>query len=100
MCLAIPGKIVELLAEDRALAVVDVLGVRRRVDLGLLDEDQRTTGDWVLIHVGFAMSKISEADAIETMRMLNELGESEAAMEEVQGYGLGDPEETESRAGP
>ena len=60
MCLAIPGKIVELLDEDRSLAVVDVLGVRRKVDLGLLQEDPPSTGDWVLIHVGFAMSKIGE----------------------------------------
>ncbi len=91
MCLAIPGKIVELLDEDRSLAIVDVLGVRRKVDLGLLLEDPPSTGDWVLIHVGFAMSKIGEDDALQQMRMLTELGESEAAMEEVQGYGLGGP---------
>ncbi len=91
MCLAIPGKIVELLDEDRSLAVVDVLGVRRRVDLGLLQEDPPSTGDWVLIHVGFAMSKIGEDEALQQMRMLTELGESDAAMEEVQGYGLGGP---------
>jgi len=100
MCLAIPGKIVELLEDDRSLAVVDVLGVRRKVDLGLLQDDLPVTGDWVLIHVGFAMSKISEADALDQLNMLTELGESEAAMEEVQGYGLGDVEETASRAGP
>jgi len=87
MCLAIPGKIVELLAEDRDLAVVEILGVRRRVDLGLLQENPPTTGDWVLIHVGFAMSKISEVDALDQLRMLTDLGETEAAMEEVQGYG-------------
>jgi hydrogenase expression/formation protein HypC len=91
MCLAIPGKIVELLDEDRSLAVVDVLGVRRKVDLGLLLEDPPSTGDWVLIHVGFAMSKIGEQDALEQLRMLTDLGESEAAMEEAQGYGLGGP---------
>lgn len=81
----------ELLDEDRSLAVVDVLGVRRKVDLGLLLDDPPSTGDWVLIHVGFAMSKIGEEDALQQMRMLTELGESEAAMEEVQGYGLGGP---------
>jgi len=69
--------------------VVDVLGVRRTVDLGLLQEDPPTRGDWVLIHVGFAMSKISEADAEDQLRMLTELGEQDAALEEVQGYGLG-----------
>lgn len=88
MCLAIPGKIVELLDDDRSLAVVDVLGVRRKVDLGLLQEDPASSGDWVLIHVGFAMSKISESDAKQQLAMLTELGESDAAMEEVQGYGL------------
>jgi hydrogenase expression/formation protein HypC len=91
MCLAIPGKIVELLPEDRDLAVVDVLGVRRKVDLGLLQEDPPSTGDWVLIHVGFAMSKIGEGEAEQQLRMLTELGEQDAAMEEVRGYGLGDP---------
>lgn len=91
MCLAIPGQVVELLSEDRNLAMVDVLGVRRKVDLGLLQEDPPVTGDWVLIHVGFAMSKIDAADAEQQLRMLMELGEQEAAMEEVTGYGLGDP---------
>jgi hydrogenase expression/formation protein HypC len=91
MCLAIPGKIVELLHEDRDTAVIDVLGVRRRIDLGLLADDPPITGDWVLIHVGFAMSKISEVDALDQLRMLTELGEQESAMEEVQGYGLGGP---------
>ena len=100
MCLAIPGRIVELLAEDRSLAVVDVLGVRRKVDLGLLQEDPAVMGDWVLIHVGFAMSKIGEEDALQQLRMLTELGETEAALEEVRGYGLGDSEETGDRPGP
>jgi hydrogenase expression/formation protein HypC len=100
MCLAIPGKIVELLSEDRDLAVVDVLGVRRRVDVGLLQEDRPAQGDWVLIHVGFAMSKISEVDALDQLRMLTELGEAQAAIEEVQGYGLGDAEPAANKAGP
>jgi len=90
MCLAIPGKIVDVLEEDRSLALVDVLGVRRKVDLGLLQDEPPETGDWVLIHVGFAMSKIGEADAREQLRMLADLGESDAAMEEVRGYGLED----------
>ena len=83
MCLAIPGKIIELLESERALAVVEVTGVRRRVDLGLLQDDPPQPGDWVLIHVGFAMSKISENDAEEQMQTLAMLGEAEAAMEEV-----------------
>ncbi len=60
MCLAIPGKIVELITEPCHQAMVEVTGVRRRVDLGLLEDDMPAVGDWVLIHVGFAMSKISE----------------------------------------
>ncbi len=87
MCLAIPGQILEAAGGD--LALVDVLGVRRKVDLALL-EDRPQPGDWVLIHVGFAMSRISEDQALDTLRMLDELGESSAALEEVQGYGLGE----------
>jgi len=93
MCLAIPGKIVELDAGSTSLATVDVVGVRRKVDLGLLRDEVLHIGDWVLIHVGFAMSKISEVDAAEQMRTLEMLGESEAAMQEVRGYGLETEEE-------
>jgi hydrogenase expression/formation protein HypC len=88
MCLAIPGQIIEVLQGERNIAVVEVTGVRRRVDLGLLADDPPLPGDWVLIHVGFAMSKISERDAAEQMRTLAMLGEADAAMEEVRGYGL------------
>ena len=88
MCLAIPGKIVELDAREPHLAIVDVVGVRRKIDLRLLQPEAIGPGDWVLIHVGFAMSKISEVDAQDQMRTLASLGEHEAAMQEVQGYGL------------
>lgn len=88
MCLAIPGRIVELISDPVPLALVEVTGVRRRVDLGLLHDDMPNVGDWVLIHVGFAMSRISEEQAAEQMRMIAMLGEDEAAMEEVRGYGL------------
>ena len=94
MCLAIPGRVVELLTEQENLGVVEVGGVRRKIDLGLLTDDPATPGDWVLIHVGFAMSKISEEGAAEQMRILAMLGESEAAMQEIEGYGLGDREPT------
>jgi hydrogenase expression/formation protein HypC len=87
MCLAIPGKVIELVAGGQTSAVVEVCGVRRRVELGLLEDDIPKPGDWVLIHVGFAMSRISEAEAIDQMRTLALLGESEAALEEVRGYG-------------
>lgn len=90
MCLAIPGKIVELVAGQNQVGVVEVAGVRRKVQLGLLSEDMPVAGDWVLIHVGFAMSKISEADAAEQMHLLSMLGEQEQAMDEVRGYGQED----------
>jgi hydrogenase expression/formation protein HypC len=93
MCLAIPGKVIELFADARPSALIEVVGVRRRVDLGLLQDDMPKLGEWVLIHVGFAMSKISEADALDQLRMLTVLGEQDAAMEEVRGYGLNLAEE-------
>jgi hydrogenase expression/formation protein HypC len=88
MCLAIPGRIVDLPAERPQLATVEVAGVRRRVNIDLLSEEPLATGDWVLIHVGFAMSKISEKGAQEQMRLLAMLGENEQAMEEIAGYDL------------
>jgi hydrogenase expression/formation protein HypC len=88
MCLAIPGQVVELFRDQPNTALIDVAGVRRKVDLGLLQDDLPATGDWVLIHVGFAMSKISEEDALDQMRTLRMLGEADAAIEEVEGYGL------------
>lgn len=95
MCLAIPGKIIEISPDNPDSALVDVVSVRRRVDLGLLQDDRPRPGDWVLIHVGFAMSKISEEDANDQMQTLRMLGEAEAALQEVRGYGLEhDPEST------
>ena len=90
MCLAIPGRIVAIDPAQAHLGTVDVAGVRRKVDLGLIQEETPATGDWVLIHVGFAMTKISERDALEQMRLLNMLGEAEQAMDEVRGYGISD----------
>jgi hydrogenase expression/formation protein HypC len=87
VCLAIPGQIVEL-AIDGHLATVEVSKVRRLVNVELLDPAP-VAGDWVLIHVGFAMSRISEADAADQLEMLRRLGEHEAAAEEAAGYGLG-----------
>ena len=95
MCLAIPGKIVEISSDNTDLAVVDVVGVRRKIDLGLLQDDKPVPGDWVLIHVGFAMSKISEHDALDQMNTLRALGEIDGAMQEVQGYGLEDVNDAE-----
>lgn len=75
---------------DHSTALVDIMGVRRRVDLGLLLEDPPVANDWVLIHVGFAMSKISAVEAEDQMRLLAMLGEAQAAYEEVSGYSSDD----------
>jgi hydrogenase expression/formation protein HypC len=85
VCLAIPGQIVEMHADQPLLAKVDVGGVRRNVNIGLL-EDSLGPGDWILIHVGFALSKISEQEARDQLQMLKAMGEDELAMEEVRGY--------------
>jgi hydrogenase expression/formation protein HypC len=95
MCLAIPGRIVEIDPQNSSSAIVDVIGTRRKIDLGLLEDDKPVCGDWVLIHVGFAMSKISEADAVDQLRILEMLGESEAALQEVRGYGLESSDDTQ-----
>jgi len=88
MCLAIPAKIVEFSSEDQNRALVEVAGVRRHIDTGLLTEECLCIGDWVLVHVGFAMSKISEEQALDQIRTLTLLGEQESVLEEVTGYGL------------
>jgi hydrogenase expression/formation protein HypC len=75
-----------LIPEEPTRVLVEVAGVRRHVDTGLLIDDLPKPGDWVLIHVGFAMSKISEEQALDQLRLLQELGEDDAAMEEVRGY--------------
>ncbi len=80
MCLAIPGKIVEIVDEENQIAKVEVGGVRRNVNTGLLDDAR--IGDYVLIHVGFAMSKVDEREAEETLRMLQELGSYEPEFEQ------------------
>jgi hydrogenase expression/formation protein HypC len=76
MCLAIPGQVREIVDERNRLAKVDVAGVRRNVNVGLLDVDGEgaRVGDWVLIHVGFAISRIDEEEARETLRLLEGLG--------------------------
>ena len=77
MCLAIPGQIVEWVDEDLNIAKAQVANVRRNVNVGLLaeTEDSVRIGDWVLIHVGFAMSKIDEEEARSTREFLEQLGD-------------------------
>jgi hydrogenase expression/formation protein HypC len=76
MCLAIPGQIVEVVDERHRLAIVDVAGVRRTVNVGLLDVDGAGVGpgDWVLIHVGFAISQVDEQEARATRGLLERMG--------------------------
>lgn len=87
MCLAIPGRVMEFVDESLRLAVVDVAGVRRTINVGLVDEPDRPTaeGDWVLIHVGFALSRIDEAEAEAALSLLQGMGEDyEAELEELK----------------
>jgi hydrogenase expression/formation protein HypC len=80
MCLAIPGKIIEIVDAENQIAKVDVGGVRRNINTGMLDDTK--VGDYVLIHVGFAMSKIDEREAEETLRVLKEIGEFESEFDQ------------------
>ncbi|MBA2311563.1 MAG: HypC/HybG/HupF family hydrogenase formation chaperone [Actinobacteria bacterium] len=78
MCLAIPGQILEIIDPATHLAKVDIGGVRRNVNVGLLDETPEgiDVGDWVLIHVGFALSKVDEDEAAATLSLLESMGEA------------------------
>jgi hydrogenase expression/formation protein HypC len=87
MCLAIPGQIIEVVDEQNRLAKVDVAGVRRNVNIGLLDAegDGVGPGDWVLIHVGFAISQVNEEEARATRDLLERMGEDyERELEELK----------------
>ncbi|MBA2731361.1 MAG: HypC/HybG/HupF family hydrogenase formation chaperone [Acidobacteria bacterium] len=84
MCLAIPGKIVEIVDVENHIAKVEVGGVRRNVNVGMFDEGEVGVGDYVLIHVGFAMSKIDENEAEETLRVLKEIGEYDGEVEQFK----------------
>jgi hydrogenase expression/formation protein HypC len=79
MCLGIPGRVVEFVDEDRQLARVEVAGVRRTIHVGLVSADGLEVDDWVLIHVGFALSRIDEAEALRTLEFLEGLGEEYVA---------------------
>jgi hydrogenase expression/formation protein HypC len=78
MCLGIPGEVVELLADRPDLAKVDVSGVRRAINIGLLEDQVVEPGDWVLIHVGFALSKIDEDEAKAALEFLEGIGQAYA----------------------
>ena len=84
MCLGIPGQIVEITDTNNKLAIVNVGGVRRQVNIAcIVDENHSPAdciGDWVLVHVGFAMNRINEKEAAETLQILQELAAAQAAL--------------------
>lgn len=88
MCLGIPGQIVEITDETKKLALVDVSGVKRQVNIACIVNEEHSVvscvGDWVLVHVGFAMSRIDEAEAKKTLDLLIELGEAQAEIMAMQ----------------
>jgi hydrogenase expression/formation protein HypC len=75
MCLAIPGLVIEIVDEELEHAKVEIAGVRRTVNVGLLEGDRVAPGDWVLVHVGFALSKVDVAEAEATLALLRGLGQ-------------------------
>lgn len=88
MCLGIPGQIIEITDEDDLMAKVDVGGVKRPVNIAcIIDEAHPVSscvGDWVLVHVGFAMSRIDEEEAHKTLALLTELGEAQEELAAMQ----------------
>jgi hydrogenase expression/formation protein HypC len=78
MCLGIPGQVVEIVTDRPDLAKVDVSGVRRAINIGLLEDEDVVPGDWILIHVGFALSKIDEAEARAALDFLESIGQAYA----------------------
>ncbi|QTL04658.1 HypC/HybG/HupF family hydrogenase formation chaperone [Aquabacter sp. L1I39] len=88
MCLGIPGRIVAIADAEAMLAVVDVSGVRRTVDVVCVAEPGAPLDDligaWVLVHVGFAMSRIDEEEAAATLKVLSEIGEAEAEIDAMR----------------
>lgn len=95
MCLGIPGRIVEITDGAQRRAVVDVGGVRRPISIAFICSKERPPesclGDWVLVHVGFAMSRIDEEEATRTLALLNELGEVQAELDAMRASGRLEP---------
>ncbi len=91
MCLGIPGQIIEITDPDKLIAKVDVSGVKRPVNIACIVADdyppERCVGDWVLVHVGFAMSRIDEEEAQKTLQILTELGEVQQELDAMQQTG-------------
>ena len=85
MCLGIPGRITAIVDEDRLMAMAEVSGVRREVNVACVAEGplQGLIGEWVLIHVGFAMSRIDAEEAARTLEALRDLGEAQETLEQM-----------------
>jgi hydrogenase expression/formation protein HypC len=88
MCLGIPGQIIEIEDVSTKRAIVDVAGIRRPINIACIVNDEhpveQCVGDWVLVHVGFAMSRIDAEEARKTLELLTELGEAQAEIEAMQ----------------
>ncbi len=88
MCLGIPGQIVEITDPEKMMARVDVSGIKRQVNIACIISDdhpvETCVGDWVLVHVGFAMSRIDEDEAQKTLAILAELGEVQQELDAMQ----------------
>jgi hydrogenase expression/formation protein HypC len=88
MCLGIPGQIVEIVDAQKKLAKVDVSGVKRQVNIACIVDEEHSVdscvGDWVLVHVGFAMSRINEEEARKTLELLIELGEAQKEIDAMR----------------
>jgi hydrogenase expression/formation protein HypC len=88
MCLGIPGKIVEIISADLKLATVNIAGVKRSVSIACIVDDEQPiescVGDWVLVHVGFALNRIDPEEAAATLRLMEELAEMEDAIDGVE----------------
>jgi hydrogenase expression/formation protein HypC len=88
MCLGIPGQIVQIDDVARKLATVAVAGIRRQINIACIVDAahpaEACLGDWVLVHVGFAMSRLDELQAAETLKILAELGEAQAELDAMR----------------
>ncbi len=88
MCLGIPGEIVEIVDAEKKLAKVDVGGIKRPINIACIVNEEHSVesciGDWVLVHVGFAMSRIDAEEARKTLALLTELGEAQEEIRAMQ----------------
>ncbi len=88
MCLGIPGRIIEIVHAENKLAIVDVAGVKRQINIACVVDEEHSVescvGDWVLVHVGFAMNRINEEEAAKTLDLLREMGEVQDELRAMQ----------------